>query len=192
MKSILIILTLVICIPCYAQKEDLIKYLDAYKTSEFEESKAIIADYSFDQNAEYTMSEYSSISGLTFTSDIPSIKGYKAIIVCKLQNKAGTFIEKRVMVVMYFDKVKKHWAVFGIREVEDAKYEYETSKSRVESGKFFTDKEYDYRGVSWWAIMAGHIIDGKKYIDMASIAAKERNNSSFTTKHIAVAINRII
>lgn len=192
MKITLTIIILAFCIPCVAQKEDLIKYLDAYKISEFEESKAIIADYSFGQNAEYIMSEYSSISGLTFTSDIPSIKGYKAIIICKLQNKAGTFIEKRVMTVMYFDKIKKHWAVFGIREVADAKYEYETSKARVESGRFFANKEYDYRGVSWWAMMAGQITDAKKYIEMASFSAKERNNSSFTTENIEVAINRIM
>lgn len=192
MKIFCIALALVLSSNCFAQKDDLVKYLEAYKTSEFEESKKIIADYSFEQEAEYTMSEYSSISGLTFSPDIPTIKGYKAIINCKLQNKAGTFIEKRMMIVMYFDKIKKHWAVFDMREVADPKHEYETAKTDVEAGKFYTDKEYVYRNLAYWCMMAGQIKDAKKYIDLAITSAKENNNNLFSTSHVDLAIKRIM
>lgn len=75
----------------FGQSEELIKFLNAYKTSEFNESKKIIQDYSFNVNATYTMSEYSSVNGLLFETDIPEVKGYKAIINCKLENNSHQF-----------------------------------------------------------------------------------------------------
>lgn len=192
MRQLLFALFLACSFSSFCQKEDLIKYLDAYKTSEFPESRAIIADYSFDNVPEYTMSEYSSINGINFSTDVASIKGYKAIVNCKLQNKAGTFIEKRMLIVMYPDKIKKHWAVSGIREVADANYEYETSKASVDQGKFYTDKEFVYRNLSYWALMAGKILDSKKYIELAISIAKENNNASFSSSKLDFAISRIL
>jgi hypothetical protein len=163
------------------QPEELKKFLDAYKTSEFDESKKIIKDYSFNVDATYTMSEYSSVNGLFFDTDIPGVKGYKAIINCKLENKALQFIDKRMMVVMYFDKERKIWAVFGIREVADATNEYNIAKNDVEANKFYTKKEFVYRGLAYWCMMAGKLQDAKKYIELGIEEAKSTNNSSFTT-----------
>ena len=132
MKKCLIILFSLLRITTYAQEQDLIKYLDSYKTAEFEESQTVIADYSFGQNADYTISEYSKFSGLIFNTALPSVQGYNAIGNCKVKNKAGSFIDKRMMVVMYFDKTKNHWSVFSLREVAESKNEYEIAKANVE------------------------------------------------------------
>ncbi len=165
----------------FGQSEELIKFLNAYKTSEFNESKKIIQDYSFNVNATYTMSEYSSVNGLLFETDIPEVKGYKAIINCKLENNSHQFADKRMMVVMYFDKERKRWAVFAIREVIDATNEYNIAKNDVEANKFYTKKEFVYRGLAYWCMMAGKLQDAKKYIELGLTEAKSNNNSTFTT-----------
>ena len=162
------------------QTEELKKFLDACKTSEFDESKKIIKDYSFNLEATYTMSEYSSVNGLLFDTDIPEIKGYKAIINCKLENKAHQFIEQRMMAVMYFDKERKTWAVYEFRKTADATNEYNVAKKDVEANKFYTKKEFVYRGLSYWCMMAGKLQDAKKYTELAIEAAKTNENSSFT------------
>ena len=163
------------------QTEELTKFLDAYKTSEFDESKKIIKNYSFNLDATYTMLEYTSINGLLFETDIPEVKGYKAIINCKLENKAQQFVDKRMMVVMYFDKERKNWAVFEIREAADATNEYNVTKNDVEANKFYTKKEFVYRNLAYWCMMAGKLQDAKKYIELGIVEAKSNNNSSFTT-----------
>lgn len=165
----------------FGQTEELKKFLDAYKTSEFDESKKIIQDLSFNVVATYTMSEYSSVNGLLFETDIPEVKGYKAIINCKLENESHQFTDKRMMVVMYFDKERKKWVVFGIREVIDATNEYNISKNDVEANKFYTKKEFVYRNLAYWCMMAGKLQDAKKYIELGITEAKSNNNSEFTT-----------
>ena len=193
MKKYYILILSFLTINSFAQKPDLIKYLNAYKTAEFEESQKVIADYSFGQDADYTISEYSTFDGLTFSTDIPTIKGFKAIGNCKVKNKAGGFIDKRMMVVMYFDKIKKHWSVFSLREVAESKHEYETAKSDVEAGKFYTSKEFVYRNLAYWSLMAGQIKDGKKYIELAISSSKESTSSvPFSTGQVDVAVKRIM
>lgn len=182
-------------------KGDLIKYLDAYKTAEFEESKTIINEYSFDQGADYTMTDYSSVTGLTFETNFPNIKGYKALVNCKLKTKAGDYMDKKMLVVMYYDKLKTHYSVFGMQEATDAKSEYENAKTRVDAGEYvdrtngkgmWTDKEYDYKKVAFWAVMTGQINDAKKYINLAISSASEIRNNSFSTDQIELIIERIM
>lgn len=193
MAKYLIILFSLFSLTTSAQQQDLTKFLEAYKTAEFEESQTVIANYSFGEKADYTISEYSKFSVLTFNTDIPNVKGYKAIGNCKVKNKAGGFIDKRMMVVMYFDKTKKHWSVFSLREVAESKNEYEIAKADVEAGKFYTSKEFVYRNLAYWSLMAGQIKDGKKYIELAIEAAKESANSiPFDTSQIDVVIKRIM
>lgn len=195
MKKILSISILFVTMNCFGQKEELIKYLDAYKTAEFEESQKIINDYSFDQGAEYTMSEYSSTAGLPFETDLPNIKGYKAIVNCKLKNKAGGFMDQKMLVVMYYDNLKKHYSVFTMRESADTKQEYQSAKTQVEAGEYvrqyWTDKEYDYKKLAFWAMMVGQINEAKKYIALAVSSAKESKNNSFSTDNIDLIIKRI-
>ena len=191
MRFIILLAALILPGLLFAQKEDLIKYLEAYKSNEFEESKKTIADYSFEQKAEHTMSEYSGISGLVFETDIPSLKGFKAVVLCKLQNKAGVFVEKRMMVVMYFDKIKKHWSVYALREAADSNNSYEVFKKEVEDGKFYTQKEYVYRNLAYWSMMVGKIKDGEKYLMLAIDSAKENNNTDFFPSHTSIALKRI-
>lgn len=196
MKRQLIVSILFISVNCFGQKADLIKFLDAYKTIEFDESKKLIQDYSFNRYdyAEFdvSMSEYSAIDGLIFTANLPDVKGYKAIVNCKLKNEAGGFIDKRMLVVMYYDKIKKHYSVFGMREAVDPKYEYQETKIIVESGKYYKSKEADYLWLAWWAIMAGQIKDAKKYIEIAISSAKENGNTLFSTKSIDLVLKRIM
>ena len=193
MKKLFTVVLLLLSISIYAQKQDLITYLNAYKTAEFEESQKIIADYSFSQEADYTISDYSTFEGIIFNTDIPTIKGYKAIGNCKIKNQAGGFIEKRMMVVLYFDKAKKHWSVFSLREVADSKHEYTVAKAAVEENKFYTDKEFVYRNLAYWSLLAGQVKDAKKYIDLAILSAKETTSSiPFSTFKIDVVIKSIM
>ena len=193
MKILFITAMILIATNSIAQKEDLIKYLESYKTSEFEESKKVISEYSFDnEEVEYTMSEYSSINGLIFTTDIPAVKGYKAIMNCKLQAKSGTFIEKRMMVIMYYDKIKKHWSVLKIREPVETNNEYQLGKKSVEGGGLGSGRELDYGWLSFWAMMAGQIKDARKYVDIAILASKETTNHSPFTTRIDLVLKRIL
>ena len=89
MKKILLILMLFTPIITWGQKSDLIKFLDACKTFEFEESKEIISKYSFNLGNMYDLLNYEEPTGILFDTDTLNIKGYKAIINCKIKNKAG-------------------------------------------------------------------------------------------------------
>lgn len=195
MSKYLIIVFAFLSFNTFAQESDLVKYLNAYKTSEFEESQTIISDYSFGQGAKYTMAAYSKFEGMSFNTDIPTIKGYKAIGICKLKNEAGGFIDKRMMVVMYFDKTKNHWSVFSLREPAESNTEYETSKSSVEANNFYTSKEIVYRHLAYWSIMAGQLQDGKKYIELAIEASKDKkkkNSIPFDTANIDFSLKCIM
>ena len=192
MKNALAIILFLISFHLSAQKAELTKYLNAYKTSEFEESQVIIKEYSFDQRAEYTMSEYSYGDGLLFNTDISSIQGFKVIINCKLKNKADGFIDKRMLIVMYYDKTKKHYSVFDICEAADSKSNYLTYKKEVDDGKFNLEKEYEYRSLSYWALMSGQIKEAKKYIDLAIEEAKLKNNNFFNSFNVDLILQRIM
>jgi hypothetical protein len=172
---IIIILTILSVSKVFGQTEELTKFLDAYKTSEFDESKKVIQDYSFNEKATYTMSEYGSISGLLFETDYPEVKGYKAIVTCKLENQANQLIDKRMMIVMYFDKMRKHWAVFAFREVVDVMNEYNSAKSDLEINRFNVPKKTLYGSVAYWSMMAGKLQDAKKYSDLEITEAKSNN-----------------
>lgn len=186
------ILIILLCIPlcATAQKEDLEKYFNAYKTKEFDESKKIIADYSFGGEAQYTLADIGEINGVEFSTDIEGLKGYKAIITCKVENKLGGLIEKRMMAVAYFDKTKNHWSVFGFGQAADPANEFEIAKKNVDAGDFYTDKEYVFRNLAYWAMMAGKINEAEKYEQMAFDAAKEHKNDSFSdeTKNVLASI----
>ena len=197
MRKLLFVSILFLSANCFGQKADLIKFLDAYKTIEFEESQKIIHDYSFDRDDvadfRFTMSEYSTIEGLAFKADLPNVKGYKAIVNCKLKNEAGNFVDKRILVVMYYDNLNKHYSVFGMREAVDPKYQYQKAQKTVQAGEeVFGTKEDDYLWLTWWAIMAGQIKDARKDIETSISAAKDNNNNSFSTKKIDLFLKRII
>lgn len=191
MKFQIIVAILLMTLQSVAQKEDLIKFLDAYKTIEFSESQSIIKDYSFDVDNDYIISDYTTITDLKFATDFPKITGYKAIVICKVKDKEGNLVEKRVLFVLYYDFLKKHYSVLGFRNAADAKYEFEQSKLKVESGNFYTDKEYVYRNVAYWALLSGNLKESKKYIDLAISYAKENNRFAFKTDNIDIALKRI-
>jgi len=162
------------------QTDELTKFFDAYKTSEFDESKKIIQDYSFDLKASNIMSEYGSISGMLFETDYPEVKGYKAIVTCKLENKSNQIIDKRMMVVMYFDKTRNHWAVFEFREVVDVMNEYNSAKSDLEINRFHVPKKTLYGSVAYWSMMVGKLQDAKKYSAL-NIEEAKSNNLPYST-----------
>ena len=127
MKKILLILMLFTPIITWGQKSDLIKFLDACKTFEFEESKEIISKYSFNLGNMYDLLNYEEPTGILFDTDTLNIKGYKAIINCKIKNKAGQYIDKKMIVVMYLNKENSLWCVEMFREATDPNKEYTVS-----------------------------------------------------------------
>lgn len=69
MKKILLILMLFTPIITWGQKSDLIKFLDACKTFEFEESKEIISKYSFNLGNMYDLLNYKDIPDLRISKE---------------------------------------------------------------------------------------------------------------------------
>lgn len=181
-----------ISISIYSQKDDLNKYLEAYKTAEFSESQEIIKDYSFGNPPTYTMMDYTSANGIPFITDIENIKGYKAIVNCKLKSEAGTFIDKKMIVVMYLNQKNEKWSVYLFREVCDPEKEYNSSKANIDAGKFYTKKQYVYRNLSYWAIAAGKIKESEKYIALAKQAANSDGDSAFSITSQTNILEQII
>jgi len=191
MKKIMLLSFLFLSVFGFGQKENLIKYLDAYKTSEFDESKKIISDYSFGGSAIYTLLEYNDPIGILFDTDMPGIKGYKAIVVCKMKAEAGNNIEKKMLVIMYLNKRNNLWSVCDFRESCNPNDEYLTAKNDIDNGKFYTDKQYVYRNLAYWALNAGKIKDTIEAINKAKIEAENSKDSNFTISDTELTINSI-
>ena len=189
MKILNLIVLLLFSLFSYGQKEELIKFLDAYKTAEFTESQECIKKYSFGREIKYTMLNYNFINGLIFDTDIPGKKAYKAMISANVKMKGDDYAEKKMLIIMYLNKSTNTWCVFEFREACDPLKEYTDYKARVEVGDFYTKKEYVYRNLAYWSLAAGKIVDAKKYIDLAVEAAKDANNPKFTTQGMDDLIN---
>lgn len=168
-------ITLIICINLNAQQQDLKNYLTATKTGEFEESQKIIKDLSFPGCKQYIFISFGEISGLNFETDVKSIKGYKAIFSCKVQNKLGSSIEKRMMAILYFDKELKKWRVLDIREPITTCDEYQNIKKNVE----ISNAQYYWRSVSYWALMCGKLLEAKDAIETSESRARSINDKNF-------------
>jgi len=194
MKKLLFIPALFISQILLGQKGELIKYLDAYKTADLYQSKEIIYKYSFihDKKYEYDLNilYYSHIEGITFKTDIPNINGYKAIMNCKLKNGPGDYIDKKLLVVMYYDSVAKHYSVFNMREIADTKKEYQVIKKITDTSH--TDKEANYSWLTWWAIMAGKLKEASNYNNLSISLSKQRGNSLSHFKSIETCLKRIM
>jgi len=52
-----------------------------------------------------------------------------------------------MIVVMYLNKENSLWCVEMFREATDPNKEYKISKQDVDSGKFYTKKQYVYRNL---------------------------------------------
>ena len=138
MKQFTLLILIIISLSGFSQEKELKEYLSAYSTLEFDESKEIVKKLSFSLNSNFILSEYSSIKGMMFNTDLDSIKGYKAIVSCKLENQAGNLIDKRMFVLMFKDKKINVWKVFAFRESVDPKKEYNSLKTAVENNDFYT------------------------------------------------------
>lgn len=191
MKKVILLLLLFVSVLGFGQKENLIKYLDAYKTSEFDESKKIISDYSFGGSAIYTLLEYSDPIGILFDTDIASIKGYKAIVVCKMKTEAGNVKENKMLAIMYLNKSNNQWCVCDFRESCNPENEYLLSKTAVENGKFYTDKKFVYRNLAYWALNSGKIQSAIEYLNKAKTEAENSKDHNFSIKETETIINSI-
>lgn len=192
MKKILLILMLFTPIITWGQKSDLIKFLDACKTFEFEESKEIISKYSFNLGNMYDLLNYEEPTDILFDTDTLNIKGYKATINCKIKNKAGQYIDKKMIVVMYLNKENSLWCVEMFREATDPNKEYKISKQDVDSGKFYTKKQYVYRNLAYWAISSGKLNEAIKYMNIAEEEAAKVNDTKFNIDSQKEVLRKII
>lgn len=186
MKLVLISILQFLALSILAQEPELKKFLSALKTPEFEESQIDIKKYSFNGCSIYTITSYESFSGTTFQTDTKGIIGYKTIFQCKALNKAGALIEKRIMAVMYFDKVKKTWKVFEMREPANSCEEYKIIKEKVDAGEFYTAKQYVYRSMAYWAMMCGKISEGLAASELGDKTAKSANDDLFSSSTIDI------
>ena len=192
MKKIALLFMLLYPTLIWGQKEDLIKFLDAHKTLEFEESKEVIAEHSLDLGSLYDIMNYEEPTGIIFDADTLGIKGYKAIINCKIKNKAEQYIDKKMIAVMYLNKQKNIWCVGMFREAIDPKKEYNTAKSDVDAGKFYTKKQYVYRNLTYWSIYAGKLNEAIKWIKIAEEEANKANDAKFNIESHKKILNKIL
>lgn len=192
MKRMMLLLLFSIPMALWGQKNDLIKYLDACKTYEFEESKEIISLYSFDIKNMYDLLNYEDPTGILFDTDTLNIKGFKAIINCKLKNKAGQYTDKKMLVIMYVNKQSEHWCVEFFKESIDPNKELNTLKKEVEAGNFYTSKQYVYRNLASWAISSGKLSEAIKYIKIAEKEAIKVNDTKFNIDSQKEILRKII
>lgn len=192
MKKVILLLMLSCPILTWGQKNELIIFLDACKTYEFEESKEVITRYSFNLKNMYDLLSYEEPTGILFDTDTLDIKGYKAIINCKLKNKAGQYIDKKMFAVLYLNKRTNLWCVELFRESTDPSKEFNTLKAEVEAGKFYTEKQYVYRNLSSWAINAGKLNEAHKYIKMAEVEASKVSDAKFSIDSQKAILSEIL
>lgn len=69
MKKVILLLMLSCPILTWGQKNELIIFLDACKTYEFEESKEVITRYSFNLKNMYDLLSYEEPTGILFDTD---------------------------------------------------------------------------------------------------------------------------
>jgi hypothetical protein len=179
-------LVLLTVIKSEGQQQDLKNYLTATKTGEFEESQSIIKNLSFPSCTQYIFTSYGDITGLNFDTDTKGVKGYKAIFNCKVQNKAGSTIEKRMMAILYFDKELKKWRVLDIREPIAVSDEFQKAKGNIE----ISGAQYSWRRVSYWALMCGKLREAKDAIETSESRAKAINDDKFANPYRDV-LNKI-
>lgn len=192
MKRILLLLVILYPIFTWGQKSDLIIFLDACKTYEFEESKEIISNYSFDSVSMYNIMSYEEPIGILFNTDTLDIKGFKAIINCKLKSEVGQYIEKKMIAILYLNKTNNHWCVEMFREALDPNKEFNSSKNKVDLGEYYTKKQYVYRNLAYWAISAGKLSEAIKYIKLAEEEATNVNDIKFNRNSQKEIISKIL
>ena len=120
------------------------------------------------------------------------IAGYKAIINCKIKNKAGQYIDKKMIAVMYLNKDNNLWCVEMFRESIDPNKEHQTLKQDVDSGKFYTKKQYVYRSLAYWAISSGKLNEAIKYMNIAEEEAAKVNDTKFNIDSQKEVLRKII
>jgi len=173
MRRVAAILLVFIASGASGQQEDLKKYLDALTTIEFEESQLMAKEYAFDGAEIYSLADYANPKGVLFETDIPGVKGYKALTFCKVKRDKGIYEEKKMLAVMYYDKQKNHWSVYSFKEPADLAGEYKAIASGIDKGSFTTKKPYAYKTLSYWCVMTGKLEEAQKAIQTAEQEAQK-------------------
>lgn len=177
--SLLLALFSFIHLSTFGQKEDFEKFLTAYQNLSSPDSKEFIKSHSFNYRPNLTIMDYGNVQGNVEDTDSPGIKVFKGSVVCKIESNSGRATDQKMLAIMYFDKVRNVWAVYGFRPFEDANHEYEQSKAEVDAGRFYTQKEAAYRNLAYWSLMSGRIEQANKYTNLALEAANQNKNESF-------------
>ncbi|WP_157618377.1 hypothetical protein [Spirosoma spitsbergense] len=168
----------------FAQQEELNKFLTACQSINEAEAQKTIRDYSFNYKPESELLDFGGIKAEVVETDIPGLKAFAGSVVCKIKANEKVLgkqltTDKKMFFIMYYDKVRKHWAVFGFRDYLKPEEEFSTSKAKVESGSFYSAKEFVYRNLAYWALMAGKVSEAQTYTKLALEAAETNKNESF-------------
>ena len=65
----------------------------------------------------------------------------------------------------------------------DPNKEYKISKQDVDSGKFYTKKQYVYRNLAYWAISSGKLNEAIKYMNISEEEAAKVMIQNSTSIH---------
>lgn len=193
LRQIVFFLVFKIPFHSFSQTSELLSFLNHYKSIEFNESKDSVLKYNLYHSIKYDISTVGEFSGIFFNCDTLNLNGYKALGVCKLKTKGGSYEEKKMIVVMYFDKAKNHWVVFDFRPSIDPEHELKQAIANIEYYDKFSSREFSYRSVAYWALMAGKPGISYKYINMAIEFAKtSKSDIPFSAKEITEPLSVIL
>lgn len=176
----------------FAQKEELIKIIDSYKTIDFEESKEYIKNNSLGIQSLYDIMSYNDISGIVFDTDTSLVLGYKALFNCKIKNKSGQYIDKKMIAVMLKNSEKGKWKLYLLRESLDPTKSYNSVKNDINNGEFYTKKQYVYRNAAYWSIAAGKIKDAISFLELSKKEAEIANDENCYLSDFYNTLNAIL
>lgn len=176
--------------PAQAQQDKLNEYLNAMVSKNVASSKKVLERTSFNLDNDYVINSFTEPSGTYFETDLPGIRGYKATVWCDVTDGQGFQTTDTFLVVMYYDLQSSHWKVFDFRQNADVCYEAQVSQNDVDSGVFYTDKEYVYRNLGYWQMMCGNISRAEKAYQLAAEEAALKGIDDFVKEDLE-AIEKI-
>jgi len=154
-------------------------YLKGMKILELTEGKQMVAATSWpDWGNNPVLLKYETIYEGMFDTDIASIKGYKRLLDAQVKSKAGTPLEKRILVVAYPGARDKKWRVLVFSTGTDIEEGIAYGKKELGNTKYIKD-QFNYRFLAYWYAAAGRLNDS--YQAYKKAADLNRNNPDDST-----------
>jgi hypothetical protein len=155
-------------------------FIQALKIIDLPEGKELIKDLTFGEIESFPIiSSNKIIFEKLFNTDIPDIKGYKALMEIESISKAKTPLTLRYILICYRHKKENKWKVFEFRESVDTQNEVDSNKLELTKSNKYIKIQYRYRRLAYWQILNGDLMAAKTSFLNASKEAKADNDNKF-------------